>query len=74
MIRAIEYVSCEAVAPQVAAVREAGCMPSNFVTPLEALAPLDDLLGEGWKEAILREEFSLATECSVEDLYATTFK
>ena len=74
MIRAIEYVSCEAVAPQVAAVREAGCMPSAFVTPLEALAPLDDLLGEGWKEAILREEFSLATECSVEDLYATTFK
>jgi len=32
------------------------------------------LLGEDWKVAILREEFSLATECSVEELYETTFK
>jgi len=74
MIRAIEYVSCEAVAPQVKAVREAGCMAGDYVTPLEGLGPLDDLLGEDWKVAILREEFSLATECSVEELYETTFK
>ena len=74
MIRAIEYVSCEAVKPQVDAVNEAGCMPTAFVVPLESLAPLDDLLEEeSWKRALLTEEFALATECSVEDLYAETF-
>jgi len=74
MIRAIEFVSCEAVAPQAEACARAGCMPRAFVVPLERLAPLDELLADdSWQKVLLSEEF-VATECSVEELYADAFE
>ena len=74
MIRAIEFVSCETVKAQADAVEAAGCMPRDYVVPLESLAPLDDLLDDdSWRKVLLTEEFALATECSVEDLYTDAF-
>mmetsp|Transcript_771 Transcript_771/g.2317 ORF Transcript_771/g.2317 Transcript_771/m.2317 type:complete len:392 (+) Transcript_771:123-1298(+) len=76
VIRAIERVSVETIADQARAIGRAGSMPRGFVTPLEPLPPLDDLLApddENWQRAILQEEFASAMECSVEDLYSDAF-
>ena len=52
-------------------------VPRAFVSPLEPLPPLDDLLyvddEENWRRAILQEEFASAVECPVEDMYAQEF-
>ena len=66
VIRAIERVSVETIADQARAIGRAGSMPRGFVTPLEPLPPLDDLLApddENWQRAILQEEFASAMEC-----------
>ena len=77
VIRAIERVSEEALEFQQKAVGLAGSMPRAFVSPLEPLPPLDDLLfvddEENWRRAILQEEFASATECPVEEMYAQEF-
>ncbi len=67
----------EALDAQAKAVGLAGSMPRAFVSPLEPLPPLDDLLyvddEENWRRAILQEEFASAVECPVEDMYAQEF-
>ena len=77
VIRSIERVSVEALDAQAKAVGLAGSMPRAFVSPLEPLPPLDDLLyvddEENWRRAILQEEFASAVECPVEDMYAQEF-
>jgi hypothetical protein len=72
IIRDIERCSAASVATQARSIGRAGCMPRDYVAPLEPLPPLDDLLlGEdNWKRALLVEEFALATECPVERVYA----
>jgi len=72
IIRDIERCSAASAATQARSIGRAGCMPRDYVAPLEPLPPLDDLLlGEdNWKRALLVEEFALATECPVERVYA----
>ena len=73
-IRAIERLSLRKLDAQARSIGRAGSMPRGFVTPLEPLPPLDDLIGgDSWKRALLVEEFASATECPVEHLYAETF-
>lgn len=67
VVRCVEAASCDAVGPQRAAVREAGCMPRGFAQALDPLAPFADLLGEtAWRRALLAEEFGVGTECPVD--------
>ena len=75
VIRCIEQTSAEKLDAQARAVGRAGSMPRGFVTPIEPLPPLDDLIAgeDNWKKALLIEEFATATECPVEELYAETF-
>ncbi|KAJ1453971.1 hypothetical protein M885DRAFT_522424 [Pelagophyceae sp. CCMP2097] len=72
VIRDFERVSLEAVAKQRAAVSLAGCMPGSYVQPLEAVPALDSLLDDGWRRAILYEEFATATECPLDHVYIDT--
>ena len=70
MIRAIELVSRESLEAAKAACAQAGCLPLDYVSALDELPSVAEMLSDdSWTRDLLNEEFALGTQCSTEPLF-----
>mmetsp|Transcript_3960 Transcript_3960/g.12944 ORF Transcript_3960/g.12944 Transcript_3960/m.12944 type:complete len:442 (+) Transcript_3960:125-1450(+) len=67
LIRDVEAASEDYLSIEADVVARTANVPARYVNSLQPLPDLDDLLStDSWQKLLLKEQFSLATECPVE--------